>query len=471
MIANSSAYKNNNWHNYGETIVGGEETYGICRTLAEIELPDLDKGDVVVSAKFNVYNFDLYYSAGYTYDMQVNIHRIDESWKANEVTWSNMPDIETVVTDYQIFTQGSAWRTFDITRIAKYWYENRDKVFGVLLKSAVEDNSTISNGHKAKLYMERANSTQARFPYITLTYRNNKGLEDYWTYTTLSAGTAGTAYINDYTGNLVFIHGDVATTGLLMPVSLEHVYNGYMADKNNSTYPHSGKGFKLSLQQTVKSSEEYGLTGDALNTYPYAYEDGDGTVHFFYKKTSGSTTKYLDEDGLNLELKVLSGGGYTITDKSDNVMTFNSSGLLTQIADADGRKATLTYVTAKNKSGADVSYLKTVTDGAGHKITLTYNSGEGNSSQISKITGPDGKSITYTTSSGSLTKITYPDGTYSTYTYDSDGALITATSSDGYKLAFTYSTDGAKRVASVTEYGGNTTGQTIKFTRDKLNQT
>ncbi len=459
----SEGDKNKNYSGQAEMIVGREASeYGYSRTLVKINLPALKKGDIIVNAELNILNHKLDYYASTTPNMQVNAHRITSAWNYTTVTWNNQPSFDSVVSDYGIFEKlGStgAWRVFNITKDVKQWYEDSTTNHGILLKGANTSGTYAENGVKAYMYSDNYNTVAACYPKIMLTYRNNKGLEDYWTYTTLSAGTAGTAYINDYTGNLVFIHGDVATTGLLMPVSLEHVYNGYMADKNNSTYPHSGKGFKLSLQQTVKSS--------GISAYPYIYEDGDGTQHYFYN----DGTKYLDEDGLNLELKVLSGGGYTITDKSDNVMTFNSSGLLTQIADADGRKATLTYVTAKNKSGADVSYLKTVTDGAGHKITLTYNSGEGNSSQISKITGPDGKSITYTTSSGSLTKITYPDGTYSTYTYDSDGALLTATSADGYKLAFTYSTDGAKRVTSVTEYGGSTVGQTIKFTRDKLNQT
>ena len=81
------------------------------------------------------------------------------------------------------------------------------------------------------------------------------------------------------------------------------------------------------------------------------------------------------------------------------------------------------------------------------------------------------KTLTYNTSDGKGSKVTYPDGTYSTYTYDSDGALLTAISSDGYKLTFTYGTDGAKRVTSVTESVGDSLGQKIVFSRDKVNQT
>ena len=462
MIA--EAQPNTNYSGQAEMIVGREPSeYGYCRVLAKIQLPTLKKGDIIVGAEFNVLNYGLWPYADTTPDMQVNVHALTENWSLSKVTWSNQPSYNSTVLDYDIFEDidEATWRKFDITKIVKQWYEDSSTNYGVMLKGANTTGTYAENGVKAYMYTERYNQIENAYPQILLTYRNNKGIEDYWSYTTLSAGTAGTAYINDYTGNLVFIHGDVATTGLLMPVSLEHVYNGYMANSNASSYPHSGRGNKLSLQQTVKTTN--------ISGYPYVYEDGDGTQHYFYKDGS----KYLDEDGLNLELKVKSGGGYTITDKADNVMTFDSNGCLKTIADAEGRKATLTYKDAKNASGNTVPFLTTITDGAGHKITLTYKIGSvDGDSQLTAITGPDGKTIKYSTSGGKRSKVTYPDGTSSTYTYDDEGSLISATSSDGYKLTFTYvNEDGAKRVRSVVESGGSTTGQTIKFSRDKVNQT
>ncbi len=467
FVANSSAYANRNFNDRQEMLVGREtDEYGYCHSLFKFELPQLKKGDMVVAAELNVtyYSYNAYAST--TPDMQVNAHMLKGSWSKSSVTWNNCPSYSSTVLDYEFFGRTLGVKTFDVTTAVKQWYETPDDNYGILLKSADESGDMAVNGFKAAIWTERYNAATGKYPYMCIVYRNNKGLEDYWSYTTLSAGTAGTAYINDYTGNLVFIHGDVATTGLLMPVSLEHVYNGYMADKNASTYPHSGRGNKLSLQQTVKATD--------ISGYPYVYEDGDGTQHYFYKDGS----KYLDEDGLNLELKVLSGGGYTVTDKADNVMTFNSSGLLTKISDAEGRNATLTYATEINTAGNDKPFLKTITDGAGHKITLTYNTGAStaNNCQLTAITGPDGKVIRYYTSDGKRSKVTYPDGTSSTYTYDSEGSLISATSSDGYKLTFTYvNEDGAKRVRSVvesvTKNNVTTTGQTIKFSYDKVNQT
>lgn len=472
FVAKNSSYANTNFVDRREMLVGRETSaYGYCNSLFKFALPTLKKGDMVVAADLNVYYYayDRYTST--INNMQVNAHMLEGAWDKSTVTGNNCPDFDGTVLDYQIFTTTLGWMAFDISSAVKQWYEGDAVNNGILLKGADETSGMAVNGFKAALWTERYNTQTGMYPRLTITYRNNKGLEDYWTYTTLSAGTAGTAYINDYTGNLVFIHGDVATTGELMPVSLEHIYNGYVAGTNANTYPHSGQGNKLSLQQTVRASSYYGLTGNALDIFPYAYEDGDGTVHFFYKETKDGVTKYLDEDGLNLELKVTS-SGYTITDKSDNVMTFDSQGYLKTIADAEGRKATLTYKDGKNTAGNTYPFLCKITDGAGHTITLDYNTGvpDGNN-QLKSIKGPDGKIITYETSGGCVTKITYPDGTYSSYTYNEDKTLATAKSSDGYKLSFTYTNDGSKRVASVTEYGGSTEGQKIEFERKKLNQT
>ncbi len=474
FVASSSSYKDVNFSDVGHMVVGREATYyNYCRSLFKFTLPTLNKGDMVVSAKMSVYNCNTEFYSSTTPDMQINAHKITSAWTLDKVKWSNQPSYSSTVADYEFVKKSSptGWRNFDISSIVKQWYENPGTNYGILLKSANESGTYAENGVKAEIWTERYNNIKEGYPRVMITYRNNKGLEDYWTYTTLSAGTAGTAYINDYTGNLVFIHGDVSTTGELMPVSLEHVYNGYMADTNSGVYPHSGRGNKLSLQQTVKSSSAYGLSGESLKVFPYAYEDSDGTVHYFYKETKDSETKYLDEDGLNLELKVVD-SGYTITDKSDNVMTFNSAGNLVSISDADGRKATLTYKTEKNTAGNNKPFLSKVTDGAGHTITLTYNTGESSTNcQLTKITGPDGRSIAYSTSSGRLARIKYPDGTQSTYTYDSEGSMLTACSSDGYKLTFTYTSDGSKRVKSVTESSGTSAGQKIEFSRKKLNET
>lgn len=227
-------------------------------------------------------------------------------------------------------------------------------------------------------------------------------------HTTASAGTAGTLSVNDFTGNAVLSHTDAATSGLLMPISVTHVYNGYMAGQDftaptkftDKIKPFAGYGWKLNLYQMVRSSSVYGLSGDYQTKWPYVYTDGDGTEHYFMKTSDG---KYKDEDGLGLELKTIS-GGYTIGDDKGGLMTFDSKGNLTRIQDANGNTASLTYSNG---------FITQITDGAGHVIKL-----ENNGTNLTKVTDPSGKATTYTYSGGLLTRITYPDGTHSDYAYD-----------------------------------------------------
>ena len=65
------------------------------------------------------------------------------------------------------------------------------------------------------------------------------------------------------------MHEDEGTSGILMPVSVSHVYNLSDCD----TKSRFGKGFRLSLMQELKES------GNA--DFPYVLTDADGTNHYF----------------------------------------------------------------------------------------------------------------------------------------------------------------------------------------------
>ena len=471
----SSGNAGSNYSGKLELLVGKESSsYKNCRTLVKFTLPQLKTGDMVVDADLNLYLYAIdFYSAG-TPDLQVNAHLLTENWNLGSVTWNNQPAYDTTILDYNYIERNEeGFQPFDITEAVKGWYEGTKANHGILLKSYNEGGSYADTGVKAYFWPERYNEINDAYPQIQIEYRNNKGLEDYWTYTTLSAGTAGTAYINDYTGNLVFVHTDAVTTGNLLPVTLQHVYNGYtMGTHPAASYPKAGRGWKLSIQQTVKTSDNYGLTGDSLVYYPYAYEDGDGTVHFFYKKTENGTTKYFDEDGLGLELKI-SGTTKTITDKDDNVMTFGPKGHLNSIRDASGNEIKVTY----DSNTYDKPQIKKVTDGAGH--ILTFAEYDANDHMVKTVTDPAGRKTTFEYQTYSpagnqfLNKVTYPDGTKNTYTYDSEGALLTARSADGSGLRFYYTTkEKGYRVCKVEELAADgTAGQTITFDRSKYNTT
>ena len=95
------------------------------------------------------------------------------------------------------------------------------------------------------------------------------------------------------------LHQDEGTTGVLMPISVSHVYN--LADCHTDS--RFGKGFRLSLMQELKASGN--------TDFPYVLIDADGTSHYFYRDTEDEN-KLKDEDGL----------GFVITETEGD--TFNA---------------------------------------------------------------------------------------------------------------------------------------------------
>ncbi|MDD4414258.1 MAG: carbohydrate binding domain-containing protein [Oscillospiraceae bacterium] len=382
---------------------------------------------------------------------QINAYKITSSWGTANPLF-NVPQYESTVLDYVITDSMSGnanLAIFDITRAAQQWVQSGSN-YGILLKGG----NISSYGNKHVRFYD-SDHTGDIDPKFLVTFRDTRGLENYWTYTSVSAGRAGTAYIQDFSGDLVFVHDEVATTGLKMPITLSRVYNGTNRENRTSNAPQVGKGWNLTLQQSVTAV----TSPELIDSYPYYYTDQDGTDHYFYKK---STSELLDEDGLGLKLETTS-TGYTITDKNDNVKTFNNQGRLSSIKDANNNKITINFE-SDNKT---IDYIE---DGSGHIIffTLTDNG------YVRSITDPAGRLTTYYYDSfGSLTTIIYPDNTQSVYTYDSDHALTSATDPTGYKIEFQYTSviQGKRIKKAIEKSSNNTTGQTIMFDRSEHNMT
>lgn len=412
----------NTCYGYGSTtgytgsIYAGTFGQGMYRTLIKMNsLPALNKGDVVVGAYVNLHLYrndfydDMYVSAHHVYSTRVNdADKKNNPWAQDEVTWNTRPDFQAAAIDYERFVENDpdAWHDWDITTSVKRWY-NGEANNGIMLKSYDEASETQC----ASLYSSNYPASATPRAVFTIIYRNNKGLEDYWTYSSFNVGTAGTAYINDYSGSLTFITNDMSTPGGRAPANVEHVFNNYMAnEKYSRSTPYVGNGWRLNIQQTVTSSKAYGLTGEAAEKYPYVYTDADGTEHYFYKKTENGKTKYLDEDGLKLELNFSENNDVvTIKDEKNNILEFDRNGLLTKMTDSNGNSATVNYT-----SGT----IKTVRDAAGKMLTF---SNTGSSNFLSKITDPAGRARSYSYTNNMLTQIQNPDGTTVKFTYDSDG--------------------------------------------------
>ena len=200
------------------------------------------------------------------------------------------------------------------------------------------------------------------YPVMQITYRDTKGVEEYWTYTSMEAGNGGTININNYSGNTVTSLPLVEGDGLVMPVSLSLVHNAESRTKVSS-------GTKIAMGWRINYDWQITLAAPelVLNGYKYYLTDGDGTEHYFYNASSFAT-EWEDEDGLNYTLTEVKNGntitGYRINDKSGGIMVFNVDGYLTAILDTNASvEQNKNRITITRESD---NRIKSVTDGSGN---------------------------------------------------------------------------------------------------------
>lgn len=444
---------------YGETMgsmfIGYSGSYGKTRAAIRLNsLPTLDKSDKIVAAYLSLVQIKT------STDLRVDVHEATSAWSESGVTWNTAPAFnENTIIEYvthKSTESANSVRTYDITKSVQKWY-NGEPNYGIILRT--EDENSTSNDF-VWYYSSTYTGGTSMKPLFSIVYRNNQGLESYWSYSSIGAGEAGTAYINNYSGNLVFEQSDIFTTGVNKPLNVSHYYNGYMAGKQyGSDLPgqklYAGSGWKLNVHRTLLPSSKFGLSGTSATNYPYVYTDDDGTDHYFYKTSSGA---YKDEDGLGLSLKVNSSSAsarYTISDDKNNKMVFNSNGDIQSITEAAGAAHTYTYA-------SDGKTIAKITDGNGKYVTFTVNS-SGYLTEMKDSTSDENlsRTVSYTYQDGKyLTGITGYDGHTATYSYydDRDYLLKTAQDAKGNTLTFTYtSSESGSRVASVTSTTPNGT--------------
>lgn len=438
----SSGTPNTNYGYMGSMFVGNETTlYKTSRALLDFGLPQMYKGDTIVAAQLNVVQFTNGISPPAS-SMQVNAYEMTSAWNETTATWSNIsaatdtakngPVLDYVKTSK---TNDGTVSTWDITKLVKGWYNGSKTKNGILLTGSDESagirNQYVSANHAAVSGLQ---------PTLTIRYVNHTGIEPYWSYHQQSAGRAGTGFVNDYTGNLVFAVPVASTTGELAPLNFSLIFNSSLSGaqfkdgQRGGTY---GLGFMSNFSQRIDGIVESNATNDAEKYkfrllasagYKFFYLDEDGTEHYFLTDPSNSA-QYKDENGYDLTLTT---GGttdeyYTLSYPDGSKKTFTLSGYLKKIYDSNNNALNLTYNGGK---------IATITDGAGRVTTLGYTS-YGN---LDSVTTPDGKrtQLRYTDNK-QLTSITHFDGKVTKYAYTGyDSLLSTATDVDGNILLYGY---------------------------------
>ncbi len=414
------------------------------RALIKFELPSITTGDQITQAKFNLTSYPQH-SDGFIYptgQIEFNVHKMTKDWTSDNAYWSNLYNgYDSSVSDYALYNYSTSNPrinyAFDITKVVKDWYLTGNN-YGLVIKEANEVKNLGRSD--AYFYSSDASSSYSSYkPVVIITYRNQTGLEGYQTYTSSSLGRSGNISVNNYNGNLVYVHNDIATPGGRLPVNIYHVYNSN--DRWNTIG--YGFGYRLNLSQTI---EVYTNDSNYL-----IYIDEDGTRHYFYKEGN----IYKDEDGLGLVIG-LTGSNYYLEDRSGNKSTFTKNGTewyLTEIKDTSGNNITI------NRNSSNYNFITSVVDASGATLTFTY-SGEG----LIGIKDINGYGVNYSYTAGNLTMMNYTDGENTLFKYGIGNILSKVTAIDNQYITIENYGIIPYRIKTITEYSSNATiGNKVTF--------
>ena len=386
------------WQNF--MLMGYVGTYLKTRSYIRIKsLPELKSTDVILDSSLRMYVEGYAGSSG----MEAGAYAVtgDSYLDYTGINWNNRPNYDSKVLDYQNIYGKYGFHYWNITKAVRAWYDGSLVNNGVMIKSGSEDVASVAYG---VMYQVQYNAYYG--PQLTVHYANASGIEDYWDYSTQGMGRAGTAYVQNFSGNLVMQRTDMSYSGNRMPASAGFYYN--LSDRSSDVG--YGYGWRNAYTQTIGA-----VTIDSTNYYKWI--DGDGTEKYF-KSSNGV---WEDEAGQGYTLTV-SGSSYTIRDKGNNTLSFDSSGRLVSINDGkiSANKVSISYVS----SDASNLRIDTVTDGSGRKYSYSYSGGQLSSVSYLGAGSSALETASYSYTDGNLTQVSFADGKTAEYSWS--GHIMTA---------------------------------------------
>ncbi len=196
------------YYEYLNYIKTGRDSSEIYRSYIELNIGEVLTKPVVTYAnlQLDVYNNENYCDN----DCQVNLREVKSDVLYSSINGSSTNITNPEIIDYVMVNKNNqntvpglpnTTYLWDITKLIQKWKNNFQSI-GIL---ELSDDKNVLDEY---VLFDSANNTSGVKPMVTIGYVEQSGLNDYWTYHSHSAGNAGVGYVNDYTGNLTFVHND-----------------------------------------------------------------------------------------------------------------------------------------------------------------------------------------------------------------------------------------------------------------------
>ncbi len=277
---------------------------------------------------------------------------------------------------------------------------------------------TLNEGFTGESYITvHGNLNDQYTPQLTVTYETNYAVNTAYRTNTHELGRFGEGSIDLLCGNLMFESEDFSFGGTRMPVTIKHLYNSALSDKQYTNNPDIklytgdfsgmkvGNGFRLNIMQGMSYVSNLFPKAEGENKHGYVYTDENGAETYF--KVSEKTATDPDNQSFVYNLYEDVDSGETIYEPRTRTLTigtqkyiFDYLGNPREIQDEYGNSMFIGY------DSQEEAIITSVTDGAGRVFNFSYDE----NGYLTSITAPDNTVITYGYTGDYLTSITYPEG-------------------------------------------------------------
>ncbi|MGN0444151.1 MAG: RHS repeat domain-containing protein, partial [Acutalibacteraceae bacterium] len=372
----------------------------------------------------------------------VYAYDINEAFDVNNVTYSSKPSYSASPVDYSgVSEEGTI--SLDITQ------QLSEGSYGIALVSS--DDISVEK--------------QSMSGAVSVTYTITSGLNEEQEYAVFDIGSAGTAYVNKLTGNLVMTRDGISTGDGEHGFDLTSTYNSTIANNEISSWQTSAtSGFaSYSLFYDENGTCHYlAVSKENENDEYYSFTEEN---EFGFEKIKATAFKTITITVLvhtfSFEVPV---AFEVVADEGKKIYQFDSSGIKSiQESEDNEDNENNTWKTVLCRTDNDDNTSDLI-DGDGNKIHTNTTSSCITRTQILKDNTTGDAEIEYKDSEGNISSVEINDSVIATYTYDDNNRVTSVTNSKGYGLSFTYDGE-SKRIASVQEYKGASAGKKITYSR------
>lgn len=426
----------------------GISNYGTTYALIKLdEITEDAFADHTVSAKLN-----LPISTAATNSLRLYMYEITSDWSESSLSWNSMPSISTVVSDYANITSSSTKISFDISKLCTKWENDSSSNHGILIKTTDSGNLSFKIEHSE--------------PILTYRYVRTTGIDSAYPYTEYDMGSAGTVYVNNFSGNLVLNRTDISTAGEEYPYTHSMTYNSFAVTESQESlwWPSYKAGFNLLYTHI----DEYGT----VENFKRELINGTDNTYTIEENQYGwEKIKLID----TIKVEFLFGKELHIPAKYDawrydgtEKCSFDENGLVSQTVDievsSDGSESGGKVIFSREAVTVPSGKCYHITDGDGEKIVVTIDGGNHTIEQVASANSGNDTVRYISDTNGNIVSITLNDVVQATFTYDNRNRMTSVANNKGYKLTFEY--DGnTNKISSVAESNGSVSGKKILIER------